>query len=195
MSNLSPIQHEQQLDEILANDGELLLAFLIDDSPGSTRARQALEQALASQFDSRAYAVNARMVRNAAARFGVTAAPTVLRVRRGQTVDKLVGPQSTATYAALLTEAQPHGKQVASTNKRPSVKIYVTNTCPWCRRLESYLDQHQVHYTKINVQNDPAAAQEMQRKSGQLGVPQADVGGRMIVGFDKAKIDRLLNLR
>lgn len=195
MSLLS-IHHEQELDQVLAQDNELLLAFLIDDSQASTTAREALEKALALRPEGHAYAVNARTVRNAASRFGVTAVPTVLRMRQGQTVDKLVGPQSQATYAALLAPSlSANNKPTEDATKRVPVKVYVTNTCPWCRRLESYLDQHQVRYTKVNVQNDPAAAHEMQRKSGQLGVPQADIGGQMVVGFDKARIDKLLNLR
>ncbi len=194
--SLPSIQHEQELDQALANDNDLLLAFLIDDSQGSATARQTLEQALASRPGSHAYVINAKTVRNAASRFGVTAVPTVLRIKQGQTVDRLVGPQSQATYTALLAPPAPaNNKPHESVPKRPPVKMYVTNTCPWCRRLESYLDQHQVRYTKVNVQNDPSAAHEMQRKSGQLGVPQAEIGGQMVVGFDKARIDKLLNLK
>jgi hypothetical protein len=34
----------------------------------------------------------------------------------------------------------------------------------------------------------------MVRKSGQQGVPQAEIDGTMVVGFDKARIDQLLGL-
>lgn len=34
----------------------------------------------------------------------------------------------------------------------------------------------------------------MVRKSGQQGVPVIDINGEIVVGFDKAKIDRLLGL-
>ena len=33
----------------------------------------------------------------------------------------------------------------------------------------------------------------MQIKSGQQGIPGTDINGKMIVGFDKTKIDSLLN--
>lgn len=194
--SLPSIQHEQELEQILASDNEVLLAFLIEDNRGSASARQALEQAVHSNPDGHAYVIDAKTVRNAATRFGVRAVPTVLRVKQGHTVDKLVGPQSPATYAALLAPtARVRSKATDSVPKSPPVKLYVTNSCPWCRRLESYLDQHQVRYTKVNVENDPSAAQAMQRKSGQLGVPQAEIGGQMVVGFDKAKIDRLLSIK
>ncbi|HPC25835.1 MAG TPA: NrdH-redoxin, partial [Fervidobacterium sp.] len=35
-------------------------------------------------------------------------------------------------------------------------------------------------------------AEEMVRKSGQMGVPVIEIGNQIIVGFDKAKIDRIL---
>lgn len=193
--NLTPISHEDQLDQVLGRDQDLLLAFVVDRSQGSTAARQALESVLASHPDARIYAVDARSVRNAAARFHVTAVPTVVRVRDGKTLDRIVGPQPPATYAALLDPA-PRVRSDSSrmASRQPSVKIYVTNSCPWCRRLEAYLDQRGVRYSKVNVDNDRAAAQTMVQKSGQMGVPQAEIGGQMVVGFDKVRIDRLLNL-
>jgi len=44
------------------------------------------------------------------------------------------------------------------------------------------------------VASDPSAAEEMTRRSGQRGVPQTDIDGEMIVGFDKTTLNRLLNI-
>jgi glutaredoxin 3 len=38
------------------------------------------------------------------------------------------------------------------------------------------------------------AARDMVRRSGQQGVPVIDIGGRIVVGFNRAEIDRLLDL-
>jgi len=38
-------------------------------------------------------------------------------------------------------------------------------------------------------------AQELVKKSGQQGVPQTEINGKIIVGFDKPKIDRMLGLQ
>ena len=35
----------------------------------------------------------------------------------------------------------------------------------------------------------------MVRKSGQQGVPQTDIGGTIIVGFDKVRINELLEIK
>lgn len=192
---LAPIRSEQELEPLLESNQDLLLAFLVDQNQGSAAARGALEQALASNPDAKAYSVDARAVRNVSGRFGVTAVPTVVRVRGRETLERLVGPQSPGTYAALM---KPKSRSTNQNQSKPhaqtSVKLYVTNSCPWCRKLESYLDRRGVRYTKVNVSTDVAAAHAMVRKSGQRGVPQAEIDGTMVVGFDKARIDRLLGL-
>jgi glutaredoxin len=46
----------------------------------------------------------------------------------------------------------------------------------------------------VDVSRDPAAARDMVRRSGQSGVPVIDIGGRIIVGFDRPKINKLLGI-
>ena len=55
--------------------------------------------------------------------------------------------------------------------------------------------RHQVRYREINVASDTAAAEAMVRKSGQQGVPQTEINGQMIVGFDKNRINQLLEIK
>jgi S1-C subfamily serine protease len=44
----------------------------------------------------------------------------------------------------------------------------------------------------VNVGSDPVGAQEMQRKSGQRGVPVIVVDDQVVVGFDQARLEALL---
>ena len=46
---------------------------------------------------------------------------------------------------------------------------------------------------KMNVERDKAAARDVQRKTGQRGVPVIKIGGLWIVGFDKPAIERELS--
>ncbi len=41
----------------------------------------------------------------------------------------------------------------------------------------------------MDVSTDRTKQEEMVAKSGQFGVPVIDVGGKIIVGFDKRKLD------
>lgn len=73
------------------------------------------------------------------------------------------------------------------------VKVYSTNSCPWCVKAKSYLSSLNVEYVDLNVQEDMDAREEMVSKSKQMGVPVLDINGEIIVGFDRNAIDSALN--
>lgn len=64
------------------------------------------------------------------------------------------------------------------------IKVYSTETCPFCVKAKEWLKENDHEYEEINVQADPSKAQEMFEKSGQMGVPVIDIKGQIIVGFD-----------
>lgn len=72
------------------------------------------------------------------------------------------------------------------------VTVYSTISCPFCKMAKAYFAQHKLAFTDIDVTNDANKADEMIRKSGQLAVPVLDIGGTIIVGFDRARIDAAL---
>jgi len=75
-----------------------------------------------------------------------------------------------------------------------TVKVYSTPTCPYCIRAKQFLKENNITYEDIDVSSDQAAAEEMIRKSGQMGVPVLDINGEIIVGFDKERIKQALGL-
>ena len=77
----------------------------------------------------------------------------------------------------------------------PKVKIYTTPVCPFCLMAKEYLTSRGIEFEEIDVSKDEKAAQEMIQKSGQMGVPVIEIDGQIVVGFDKEKIDQLLNLK
>ena len=75
-----------------------------------------------------------------------------------------------------------------------NVTVYSTPTCPYCIRAKQYLKDNNIAFTNFDVGSDQAKAQEMMKKSGQMGVPVIDIEGTIIVGFDKEKIAATLGL-
>ena len=73
-----------------------------------------------------------------------------------------------------------------------SIKVYSTPTCPYCHLLKDFLKQKNVEFDDIDVAADQQAAKEMIAKSGQMGVPQIEINGKIIVGFDKPAIEEEL---
>jgi glutaredoxin 3 len=74
------------------------------------------------------------------------------------------------------------------------ITVYSTPTCPYCGMVKEFLEENKLAFKDINVAEDKEKAQEMIDKSGQLGVPVIDVGGKLIVGFDKSELKKALGL-
>ncbi|MFA5276266.1 MAG: glutaredoxin domain-containing protein [Candidatus Omnitrophota bacterium] len=75
-----------------------------------------------------------------------------------------------------------------------NVLIYSTPTCPWCIRVKQFLKENNVPYVDYDVSVDSEKADEMTKKSSQMGVPVLDIEGTIIVGFDKEKIKQTLGI-
>ena len=75
-----------------------------------------------------------------------------------------------------------------------NVKVYSTPTCPFCTQAKQFLKQNNIDFEDIDVSSNPAAAQEMIQKSGQMGVPVLDIEGNIITGFDRDAISQVLGL-
>lgn len=75
-----------------------------------------------------------------------------------------------------------------------TVTVYSTPTCPFCIRAKQFLKDNNVIFTDIDVGSNPDKAQEMIKKSGQIGVPVLDIDGKVIVGFDREAIQEALGI-
>ena len=74
------------------------------------------------------------------------------------------------------------------------VHLYALSTCPYCRMVKDFLKENKVNFTEIDVGADRKAAMEMMDKSGEMGVPQVEVDGKIIVGFDKPALREALHI-
>ena len=77
-------------------------------------------------------------------------------------------------------------------NKMANVVVYTSSTCPYCTLAKNYLSEKGVEYTEKNVQTDKEARKELMTM-GHMGVPVVVVDGEEVVGFDKEKLDTLLD--
>jgi glutaredoxin 3 len=73
------------------------------------------------------------------------------------------------------------------------VTVYMTSTCPWCDRVKEYLTKNGVAFTEKDVARDYEAAMEMIKRSGQQGVPVVTTEKDTIVGFDQARLARIVD--
>lgn len=76
-----------------------------------------------------------------------------------------------------------------------SVKIYTTKTCPYCNMAKEFFKANNVKYQEIDVGSDRKAAEDMIKKSGQMGVPVIDVDSTIIIGYNKDALKKSLGIK
>lgn len=73
-----------------------------------------------------------------------------------------------------------------------TVTVYTTTTCPYCVMLKNFLQAQGIPFTEVNVQRDPIAARKLVKTTGHMGVPQTEINGQWVLGFDPETIMSLL---
>ena len=73
------------------------------------------------------------------------------------------------------------------------VKLYMTENCPFCQMEIAWLAKNEIEHQDIYVDKDPAAAEDMVHKSGQMGVPVTEIAKddgtiHYVLGFDQPKL-------
>ena len=131
-------------------------------------------------------------VRDIHPEFGIDSVPGLLEITEGKLVTVYKGCNSVSFYQSVFSGRHSNAGSEGTPQKR--VTVYSTPTCSWCNTLKTYLRDNRIAFRDIDVSADQKAAAEMVRRSGQQGVPQTDINGTMIVGFDRARIDRLLDI-
>lgn len=84
---------------------------------------------------------------------------------------------------------------MADEKVQPKVVVFSTPTCTYCNMAKSYFREKGIKFMDIDVSRDQAAARDMVRRSGQMGVPVIDIGGKIIVGFNRPQINTLLGIK
>ncbi|HEY7376002.1 MAG TPA: glutaredoxin domain-containing protein [Polyangia bacterium] len=79
----------------------------------------------------------------------------------------------------------------------PVVTIYGTSWCGACRAARQYLTSRKIPFADKDIERDPEAARELAAKAAKMGIPTdrvpvIDVRGRLLLGFDRARIEALL---
>lgn len=73
-----------------------------------------------------------------------------------------------------------------------AITLYTTPSCTYCRKAKQYFRENRIRFQEFDVSRDQRRADEMVRKSGQMGVPVIDINGRVIVGFNQPEVERAL---
>ncbi len=103
---------------------------------------------------------------------------------------------SRAWFDAQVDAAHP-GQQLAQQGDT-GVTIYAASWCGVCRAAAAYLRSRHVPFVEKDIEKDAEANAEMLRKAHAAGkhpsgVPVIDFHGHLLLGFDQATLDRLID--
>ncbi len=75
-----------------------------------------------------------------------------------------------------------------------NIKVYSTPGCPWCNVAKDFFKSHNINFQDIDVNIDEKAAQEIMKKSGQMGVPVIEIDDKIVIGFNKPVLEEILGI-
>jgi glutaredoxin-like YruB-family protein len=191
---LKEINSHDEMLKLLDDQKKTYVLLYKKGSENSECSYRNIEEAIQKTKDVRVLAADVSKVRDIHKNYEVTTAPTLL-VFDGKKFTKTVkGCNDVDYYVSLFESALYTAKNDGDEKPQKRVTVYSTPTCTWCNALKTHLRKNGIRFTDIDVSKDQKAAEAMVRKSGQQGVPQTDINGEIIVGFDKKKINTLLGI-
>jgi glutaredoxin len=115
-------------------------------------------------------------------------------------------PETQRATAGHISVAAPEPRIVSSVERAEEpraavsanasaaeVTLYETASCPYCKQAAAYMDSVGQSYTKKDIEEDPAAHDELlSLTGGRSGVPVIVVGDKWMQGWNRQKLEQLL---
>jgi len=183
-------------DELKEKINKTSRSYLLLYKSGSEQSECARKNVLAvasKNNEVKIYEANVKDVRDIHGNYNITSVPSLIEFEKGEYRNTFKGCHQKDFYQTLLDHIVFEAK--AAERPQKNVTVYTTPSCPWCTTLKTYLRKNGIRFTDIDVSRDQQAAQDMVTRSGQQGVPQTDINGQMIIGFDQKKLNQLLEIK
>ncbi len=186
--------HSELMDNIKNLENSYLLLYKAG-TENSECAYKNLTKAAEKINSTNVFLADVTKVRDIHTVYNISSAPSLLEFNKESYINVIKGCQEDKYYNALFENAIYIAQAKKEGKKLKSVTVYSTPTCSWCTTIKSYLKKNNIRFRDVDVSKDQKAAEAMVKKSGQQGVPQTEINGQIIVGFDKAKINQLLEIK
>lgn len=80
-------------------------------------------------------------------------------------------------------------------NRAPRITVYTTAWCPFTRRVRTYLEEHGLAWTEVDIEADAAAARQVEAwNAGSRTVPTVEIDGRVLTNPRAPQLDEALGL-
>lgn len=192
---MEKVNSYEELKSKIKDKEKVFLLLYKSGSEQSECAYNNLNQTTSGEISVPVYSADVNFVRDIHKRYGITSVPSLLLFEKGEYINTVKGCHDSDYYKALMQNAIYVAKSKAEGKAPKRVTVYSTPTCSWCNTLKSWLKKNGIPYTDVDVSKDERAAQELVNRTGQQGVPQTDINGQIIVGFDQTKLKQLLEIK
>lgn len=107
-------------------------------------------------------------------------------------------PRQNFTFPIAERRAPASAREVGARE----VVLFATSWCGYCERARAYFKRHRVPFTEIDLERDGGAQERLAALGKRAGVPESQLQGvpiifvddQAIVGWDQARLKRLLAL-
>ncbi len=173
----------------------LVLMFYANFSHGAKRALSEIERFSKENKEVPIYIVDVEKIKGIHKQFEVENVPIVLLLRESKVIRRIKGVESAQFYARVILGIHPSKYKKEGQKVFHRVVVYSGPGCPACGAAKAYLRKRGINFRTVDISRDQRAAERLVKRSGQMAVPQIDIDGHLIVGFDKVKIDRFLSIK
>jgi len=192
---MKKLKSYNELSKVLDNnDRNFLLLYKSNGSEINDCAFMNLTEISKKNIAKNLYAADVSNVRDIHSKYNINTVPVLLEFERGNLISLYKGCNNIDFYKNVFNVKPITTDPKSKSEKRPSVIVYSTPTCSWCNTLKSYLRKNNIIFRDIDVSKNESEAKAMVQRSGQHGVPQSLINGEVVIGFDKNRINKLLNI-
>ncbi|MBN2215026.1 MAG: thioredoxin family protein [Bacteroidales bacterium] len=188
------ISHSDFLTKTSGKKRAFLLLYKPDNDQNIC-AFQNIENAIGKSGKSEFFSADVSVVKDIHQNYGVTTVPSLLVFENNKLTGIIKGCHDSSYYKALTENTLFKASNNEDAKSARRVTVYSTPACSWCNTLKTWLHKNNVKYSEIDISRDQKAAEDLIRRSGQQGVPQTDINGSIIVGFDQPKLKQLLGIQ
>lgn len=186
--------HQQLLDSLKKEAKNYVLLYKSGTESGSCSVEN-VKTAAQKLEKAHVMLVDVSTVRDIHAQYNISSAPSLLVFEGERFINVVKGCNDPSYYISLFEESYFHPALKDGETRQKRVTVYSTPSCSWCTTLKNYLKTNNIRFSDVDVSKNQQAAEQMVRRSGQQGVPQTDIEGQIVVGFDKNRINSLLGIQ
>jgi glutaredoxin len=65
-----------------------------------------------------------------------------------------------------------------------NIIVYSAKLCSDCQQLKAFLDEKEIEYENRDIRENPEWGEELEKKTGKLGVPYLILDGEWVIGYE-----------